>query len=208
MKIYWKKPSIKQITQLLDRSRDHDFSHANVGSTCDWSGELFSIQPNSVVEDGYLIQRRRTKIGLGVDTFINASAALRRGLCFDLSWVDVYTLGELLEGKDFCLVAKAFGLYVSSVCRVIYINDEETTSERTMALGLGTLPYHAAIGEERLAINWNKATGDVDFLIGSYSKPASWFSWMFVRYLRSQQVRFARDSVSRMKVACDRQRVT
>ena len=198
MKIYWRRPTEKQLEHLLMEQQNADYSHENVASTRPWSGDLFDAKPNSVVKDGYLIQRRRANIGTGESAFLSGSAALRKGTCFDLPWVHYHAKFDLSEGAHFCLVAHAFGLHAASVCRVVYSDVQDSFRERIYSIGVGTLPAHAAIGEEKLAVHWNKQTEEVDFLIGSYSKPATWISRMLVGYLRNQQDRFARDSVERM----------
>jgi uncharacterized protein (UPF0548 family) len=201
MKIFWANPSDRKISLLLNECRHHGFSYGSVGSTCDWDGTLFAIQPKAVVENGYLIQRRRTKIGVGATSFDAAVTALRSGTCFDLPWVGYHCRQDLAEGVEFCIVANAFGLHPASTCRVVYVDEQENEFEKSTSIGIGTLPVHAAIGEEKLAVTWNKETGDVDFLIGSYSKPASWLSKLFISYLRHQQKRFAQDAGKRMESA-------
>lgn len=207
MKIFWRKPSRTKIEKLIGRCHDHDFTQANVGSTRGWNGDLFAVKPNAIVENGYLIQRRRSTVGSGVEAFERAVDALKQGKCFDLPWVDFFSRNGLAEGEIFCLVAHAFWLWPASLCRVIYAESQDDDQSRSYAVGLGTLPIHAATGEEKIAVVWDRKTNDVDLLIGSYSKPATWVSWFMVWYLRQQQNRFARDSVTRIKAICEQSSV-
>lgn len=203
MKIFWLPPTAAQIMALIERYQNAEFTETSVGSTRDWKGTRFDVEPNSIVENGYLIQRRRSKIGAGEADYRAAVAALRRGDCFDLPWVDFHSSNGLNQGAIFCLVAKAFGLRPASLCRIVYSEhqDNQSEDEQAYAVGIGTLPVHVARGEEKIAVAWNTTTDDVDLLIGSYSKPASWITRLFVWYLRQQQDRFALDSATRMRQA-------
>ncbi|MFK7768005.1 MAG: DUF1990 family protein, partial [Mariniblastus sp.] len=75
---------------------------------------------------------------------------------------------------------------------------QETETGKLFSLGLGTLPCHAASGEERFSVSWNRETDEVDFMIGSFSRPQTWLTKMFVWYLRREQNRFATDSANRI----------
>ena len=84
-------------------------------------------------------------------------------------------------------------------CRVVYLDEESTEESQFFTIGVGTLKRHAAIGEERLSINWNRENDDVHFLIDSYSRPSTWLSKMFAFYLRRQQLKFVDQASRRME---------
>jgi uncharacterized protein (UPF0548 family) len=198
MKLSLKKPTDDELFELVREFRSEEFSHQNVGTTKDWRSHTFAKMPDTKVVDGDLWQFRRVAVGKGETDFCNAVAAIRAGVCFDLPWVDCFQQRDFEKGDDFCLSTRAFGIWSSNFCRIVYSREESNDDRAMFSLGVGTLPCHAAEGEERLSISWTFATDEVDFLIGSFSQPRTWLTHLFVLYLRRQQKRFAVEAAQRV----------
>ncbi len=201
MHIFIRKPDRHKLCRLIEKYQTAEVTQEDVGLSKSWTSELFTYRPELKLLKNDLVQFRRTQLGTGESDYASAVAALRAGICFDLAWVNCVKLNEFQHNDTFCLLAKAFGLWTANFCRIMYVDEEANQAEKTFSIGIGTLPRHAAIGEERLAINWNLRTDEVDFLIGSYSRPGSYLAKVFDGYLRSQQNRFAEDSVERLKAS-------
>jgi uncharacterized protein (UPF0548 family) len=192
------KPTIETIQGCLEEVSKAEFTHKNVGSTQLWSLDKFGQSPSRKILAGDMHQFRRTSIGTQEHDYAAAVSAVRNGICFDLGWVSCYQNRSFEPGDDFCLMTRAFGVWTSNFCRVVYMREETIGSAKVFSLGLGTLPLHAAAGEERFSIVFDCETQEVDFLLGSYSRPRAWLAKRFVNYLRSQQNRFANESGHRM----------
>lgn len=199
MQIFWRKPNSEKLLERARSMQDLAVTQRNVGSTRNWSLEMFRELPDTKVVEGDLWQFRRTPLGVGQSVYEAACAGVRLGQPFRLGWVRCLQPGPLEPGDGFCLLARAFGFYCASYCRVIYLEEQSDHQREVFSLGIGTLPVHAAIGEERMSVVWDRDTDQVDFLLGSFSKPADWFVWTLAWYLRNQQNRFAVDSAAALK---------
>lgn len=199
MKLFFSKPSQDTLKELIGQFQELKVSHRNVGSTLQWPAEFFDFLPDSRVLEGDLLQFRRIGIGTGSAVYEDAKDAVKNGLCFDLGWVSCQAGREFQEGDTFSLTAKALGIWVASFCRVLYVQEEDYELGKMFSIGIGTLPCHAATGEERISIFWNAGSGEVVFLIGSFSKPQTWLATIFVAYLRKQQNRFAVDAAKQLR---------
>jgi uncharacterized protein (UPF0548 family) len=199
MKLFLREPATEKISNQIRKFQTDDVSYRKIGSTKSWRRDSFARLPNAKIVDGDLLQFRSVEIGNGQNDFQNAVAALRRGVCFDLSWVNCHQQRNFHQGDTFCLTAPAFGIWTANFCRVVYVQEDEDVDRKMLSVGIGTLACHAAAGEERLSVVWERKTDEVDFLIGSFSQPRSWLSKLFVSYLRKQQRRFAQSASQRMR---------
>ena len=192
------KDRIKQLTQSYSAS---PATQTNVGSTREWDHSIPTeiTEPEFVKQDGNRLLHKRYKIGSGEQDYLAAVKALSLGKCFDLQWVESVLQRPLEENDTFCLIVRAFGLCSVNFCRVVYLDEESTAEGQFFTIGVGTLKRHAAIGEERLSLNWNRANDDVHFLIDSYSQPSTWLSKIFAFYLRRQQLKFVDQASKRME---------
>ena len=204
MKISIGTPSQKTTDRFLNSLTDQPLTYPEQRATLAWEDKAFQELPNSVVENGYLYQFRRATLGSGASAYRVAKESISRGQCFDLSWVNVYGPELLSEESDFCIAATVAGVWSLHGCRVLY-SDESTEGHLTQySLVLGTLSSHAAVGEERIGVVWNRANDQVDFLIGSFSKPSNWLVTLAAPVFRHLQNRFAVASALRIKSEVDR----
>ena len=201
MRIFLRRPNRDQLESLVQNHKDDSITCDNPGTTEAWTTSMFKQQPKSETVGDELWKFRREPIGTGETDYAKAVDALLAAKCFDLSWVKCVVDRPFEKDDTFCLSVKAFGLWAVNFCRIIYVKREQDQAEQTVSIGIGTLPVHAAVGEERLSVTMDKASGQVDFLIGSYSKPSSLLARLFAWYLRKRQDVFAVDATERMKQA-------
>ena len=203
MHIFLRCPQKDQIAQLTQQYSASPVTQTDVGSTRKWDRSVPAQipAPQLIKQNGYRLLHQRQKIGTGEQVYLAAVDELSRGKCFDLGWVESVLQRPLEENDTFCLLVRAFGFCSANFCRVIYREEESTAESRFFAIGVGTLKRHAAIGEERLSLNWNRETDEVHFLIDSYSQPSSWLAKLFAFYLRRQQLKFVDQAPKRLEQA-------
>ena len=201
MHIFLRCPHKDRIAQLTQSYASWPVTQDNVGSTLQWDRSIPEEipAPEFVKVERRRLLHQRYKIGTGEQDYLAAVNALSLGKCFDLNWVEPALQRPMEEDDTFCLIVRAFGFCSVNFCRVVYLNEETTASNTFFAIGVGTLERHAAIGEERLSLNWNRENDDVHFLIDSYSRPSTWLSKLFAFYLRRQQLKFVDQASKRME---------
>ena len=201
MHIFLRCPSEHRISQLIQSNASQPVTQDNVGSTRQWDRSIPDPIPTPTFTkiDRDRILHQRYKIGSGERDYRAAVEALSLGKCFDLDWVEPVIQRPLEENDTFCLIVRAFGFCSVNLCRVVYADEETTAENKFFTLGVGTLKRHAAIGEERLSVSWNRTNEEVHFLIDSYSRPSTWLSKLFAFYLRSQQLKFVDQASRRME---------
>ena len=207
MHISLRCPQKDQIAQLTRQYSATPVTQSNVGSTLQWDRSIpaEASAPQFIKENGYRLLHQRRKIGTGEQTYLAAVEALSRGKCFDLGWVESVLQRPLENDDTFCLLVRAFGFCSANFCRLVYKKEESTAESRFFAIGVGTLKRHAAVGEERLLLNWNRETDEVHFLIDSFSRPSSLLAKLFAIYLRRQQLKFVDEAPKRLEQAIKNQ---
>ena len=100
-------------------------------------------------------------------------------------------------GESVAVVARAIGLVWINACQIIYVVDESGPISR-FGFAYGTLPDHAAIGEERFLIEWNQEDNSVWFDILAFSKPRHFLVRLGYPVVRLTQKRFGRESTNAM----------
>ena len=207
MHIFLRCPQKDQIAELTKQYSASSVTQNDVGSTRNWDRSIpvKSTAPKFIKENGYRLLHKFQKIGTGEQVYLAAVEALSRGKCFDLGWVESVLQRPLQKNDTFCLLVRAFGFCSANFCRVVYREEQSTAKSQFFAIGVGTLQRHAAIGEERLSLNWNRETDDVHFLIDSYSQPSSWLAKLFAIYLRRQQLKFVDEAPKRLEQAVESQ---
>lgn len=198
MHLFFLRPTRAKLLALIDR-----YQHTPV--TCEKPGSMRGGTspkelPTSAETGPFLWKSQRGPIGSGTSDFEAATAALQQAKCFELSWVSPIIAQDFSDGQTFCVMARAFGLWSVNFCRVVYVDWQKELLKETLAIGICTLPKHAAVGEERLAVTLDRATGQVGFSIASYSRPSTWLSRLFASYLSSRQDLFAKHAIARMSV--------
>lgn len=199
MKLFLRKPADKMLSGFIEEFIDDQYTHDDVGATMRWQQAEFDASPDSKLANGELVVRRRERIGLGQHDYALAVTAIQNAVCFDLGWVECYRRRDFEVDDVFALTTRAFGIWTSCFCRVVYSNTEDTSRGKMFSLGLGTLPCHAAKGEERFSIVWDQETDEVSLLLGSFSRPQTWLAKLFAFYLRSQQRRFGKEAIERVR---------
>ena len=154
------KPSTETIRQFLDGQRTLDFSYPFVGAT--------ATRPPA----GFVVDQTRIRLGSGAAVFAAGKAALERWDQFRLGWLEAYPSDTPLRpGEVVAILARSTGLCWIVACRIIYVINENGPINR-FGFAYGTLPDHAATGEERFLIEWNRTDDSVWYDILAFSVPA------------------------------------
>lgn len=102
-----------------------------------------------------------------------------------------------------------FGAWLINPCRVVYKIDECADGITRFGLAYGTLPGHAAMGEERFLVEWHHRDDTVWYDILSFSQPGHWLASAGYVVMRAFQKRYGCDSAQVMVAACaDQTRLT
>lgn len=113
----------------------------------------------------------------------------------DLCWPDT----PIEEGATVAVLASHYGFWSLNACRIVYVLEEHGAVEK-YGFAYGTLPDHAAYGEERFTVEYDTQDGTVWYDLFAFSRPhpLARFGYPFTRAL---QRRFARDSKVAMRKA-------
>lgn len=176
------KPTPDTIRRFFAAQAASEFTYSSVGAT--------ATHPPT----GFHVAHTRTRLGKGKKTFQIARAALERWEQFNLGWLEAYSPEMRIQaGEVMTVVAHVMGLWWLNACRIIYVVDEEESIQRC-GFAYGTLPDHAATGEERFLIEWNQADDSVWYDILSFSRPRHILARLGHPLFRHKQKQFARDS--------------
>lgn len=183
------KPSPATIHDFLVDQARLDFTYPAVGATA-------VVPPKD-----YVVDRSRIELGKGEGVFRAAQAALKQWEQFHLGWVEASPRATPIQtGKVVIVVARTFGLWWLNACRVVYVVDEIEPIHR-FGFAYGTLPGHAAKGEERFLIEWDRADDRVWYEIFAFSRPKHLLTYIGYPMVRSLQERFRRESSAVMQQA-------
>ena len=184
-----RRPSDMAVRDFLAAQAKLDFTYTAVGATA-------SLPPV-----GYLVDHTRIKLGEGEEFFTRAKAALGRWEQFRLGWVEAWPPETPIQaGEVVAIVARRFGVWWLSACRVVYVVDEPGPVGR-YGFAYGTLPDHAGSGEERFLVEWDRGSGEVWYDILAFSRPQWLLTRLGYRYMRRLQKRFGRESAAAMRRA-------
>jgi uncharacterized protein (UPF0548 family) len=148
----------------------------------------------------YAVDRTRLKLGRGNRVFRGGTNALTDWKEFRLGWLETWPVETPIQvGQDVAIVARLMGFWWLNACRIVYTVDKPAE----FGFAYGTLPGHAATGEERFLIEWDRNTGDVWYDILSFSRPHQFLTYLGYPYLRLVQRRFRRDSKMAMQRAVE-----
>jgi uncharacterized protein (UPF0548 family) len=185
--LLFRKPSAEVVGAFLKAQSQFEFTYPEVGAT---GGEP---------PKGYVVDRTRVKLGTGEATFAAARSAVERWDQLRLGWVDVGAPpGPAKVGDMVAVIAKFGRIWWLNACRIIYVIDEDTANVRRIGLGYGTLPDHAAVGEERFLVEWNRATGDVFYDVLAFSRPNLRIARYGYYFMRKVQRHFGKVSSAAM----------
>jgi uncharacterized protein (UPF0548 family) len=181
-----RRPSAATVRGFLTSQSKLGFTYAAVGATA-------TLPPA-----GYAVDHTRIRLGEGEGVFTGAKAALGRWDQFRLGWVEAWPPETPIRaGEVVAVVARRFGLWWLSACRIVYVVDESGPVSR-YGFAYGTLPDHAGAGEERFLVEWDRASGEVWYDILAFSRPRWLLTRLGYRYMRRLQKRFGKESAAAM----------
>ena len=122
---------------------------------------------------------------------------------FDIHWLRIFpSNAEIQKDRLVAVVPEHLGFHSVNLCRIVYVTESEgpTISYR---FAYGTLPQHAAMGEERFSVVWDKRTDSVCYEILAFSKPNSVLARIGYPLTRMMQRRFSEASLKAMARAIE-----
>ncbi len=180
------RPSDAVIRTILARQCTEDFSYSAVGAS---RGQLPA---------GYTVIHSRVDLGQGAATFARAVEALCQWKMFDVPNVRLcWSNASIQPGTVVAILISHFGFWSLNFCRIVYVLDEDV-SVRRYGFAYGTLLDHAEQGEERFAIEWDRASDVVSYDILSFSRPGCLLTRLAYPLGRLLQRRFVRSSLAAM----------
>lgn len=181
------QPDETEIRQLMQQQSQLAFTYRELGAT-----------ENKILPAGFRENRYAESMGSGREIFDHACQLLESWQWLNHGWVEGFVQGRPASGDMVGVLARLQGFWSLNFCRIVYVN-RPTAQSNQFSMAVGTLPEHAACGEERVSVSWSPDTDDVEFEIRSFSRPhqpAAQIGRWFVYYL---QRRFVRDSAASMR---------
>jgi uncharacterized protein (UPF0548 family) len=177
------KPSPSLLARFVAQHQSADYSYDHVGRVAD-------THPSGFDRDMY-----REVIGHGAADFAHARALFNGWRQFPAPWTAIYpNTAAPRAGQTLAMVARAFGVWWTNACRVVYTIDEPTR----YGFAYGTLLEHVECGEEQFLLEFAE-DGAVWYDIRSFSRPRSWAVRIGYPLARRMQRRFARESIAAMR---------
>jgi uncharacterized protein (UPF0548 family) len=184
--ILLRKPGAATVGRFLASQAALDFTYEAVGAT--------AANP----PPGFVVDHTRIKLGCGETAFEKAKAAICRWDQFRLGWLEASSPRAVIQpGDPIAVIARRGGLWCLNACKIIYVVDEREPIRR-YGFAYGTLPDHAAIGEERFLVEWNPGDDVVWYDILAFSRPARLLTRLGIRYMRRIQKQFGKESAAVM----------
>jgi uncharacterized protein (UPF0548 family) len=169
--------------------KDSGFSYPEVGRSA------------NAIPAGYNVDHNRIQIGRGEPTWQRAVEAIRSWQMFSMPWVRLYWPSATIEvGTDVAVLTRHFGFYSLNACRIVYVVDEDVRVKR-FGFAYGTLTEHAARGEERFTVEWNRDEDQVWYDVLAFSRPREMLARLGYPLARSLQRKFVEGSKLAMRVA-------
>lgn len=185
---YLTRPSAPQIDAFLAAQRTAVFSYPEVGAT-----------RGGAAPAGYTVDRNRIRLGTGAEAFRLATAALQTWRMITLGWSCVYpAAARITPGEAVAVVVRHYGFWSLNGCRIVYSVDEDGGEARRTGFAYGTLPAHAAVGEERFVVEWLRADDSVWYDLYAFSRPRHVLARLGYPLGRRLQRRFAAASKQAM----------
>ena len=184
--LLFRKPSPETLRRFLDRQSEGEFTYRPVGAT--------SGRPPA----GYVVDHTRVRLGSGETVFARARAALENWQQFRLGWLEVWPpTAPAQRGGVLAIVAHILGLWWLNACRIVCVIDEQAR-RRKFAFAYGTLPDHAASGEERFQVEMDEE-GAVWYDVLAFSRPQEALICLGYPYMRHLQKQFGKQSAAAMR---------
>ena len=184
--LMFRQPTAEQIAAFLQQQNSLDFSYREVGATA------------SSLPAGYFVSHTRVQLGTGNSVFDAAARAINEWRQFQLGWVTALPADTpIRKGNAIAVIAHALGIWCLNACRIVHVI-EENNPQRKFGFAYGTLPDHAATGEERFLVEMDAAE-NVWYDIFAFSKPRHPLAKVGLPLFRQSQRRFARQSCEVMR---------
>jgi uncharacterized protein (UPF0548 family) len=181
-----RKPSDEQVRRVLAAQAAAPFTYRAVGAS------------RGTPPPGWAVRHTRAVLGRGAEVFGRARAAVRRWEMFRQGWLEcIPPEAPLSIGTTVGVLARHPGFWSLNVCRIVYLVDEVGAVER-FGFAYGTLPAHAAAGEERFLVEWSHEDDAVTYDVCSFSRPRHLLARVGLPVTRLLQRRFAAGSVRAM----------
>jgi len=198
----FRQPTESTISDFLYDQKDKDFSyHPLVKATAEFTSDTIDLMKKDEKFKMFDVDHFRIKLGEGSECFQKAVHALRSWKQYNVDWVELYHPDTSVSvGEVIGIGAKTFGLWVLNACRIVYVINEMSESLAVHRFGFaqGTLEKHAAKGEERFLIEWDRKKNEVFFDVVSFSQPNSWFTKLGYPAARSVQTYFGKQAMQAM----------
>jgi uncharacterized protein (UPF0548 family) len=184
----FRKPSPQAIREFLAAQEREQFSYRCVGAS------------RTAAPDGYVVDHNRIQLGQGRGAFARAKDAIRQWKMFDMPWLELLSPdAPIIEGATVAIAVSHLGFWSLNAARIVYTIEEHGALER-YGFAYGTLPDHAAMGEERFTVEFHADDGSVWYDLYAFSRPRALARLAFP-YTRALQKRFASDSKKAMQTA-------
>jgi len=188
-----RRPSPALIERVLDEQRTRPLTYPMPGMTRSATGP-----------SGYPRNHHETRLGQGEETFLRAIEAVRGWAMYDLPWTYVHPAApHVVEGTVFATIVSHLGFWSINPCRIVYVDDTDTTEMRTFAFAIGTLPLHSEAGEERFQVQWDRSTDEVRFEIVAYARAWHWMARLGGPFVGVLQRRFGRQALAAVQARVD-----
>ncbi|MGF1473694.1 MAG: DUF1990 family protein [Rubrobacteraceae bacterium] len=181
------RPPVQRINAFLKAQQEEPFSYEEVGASRERASGVA----------GYVVDHNRVRLGSGAAVFSRAVEALQSWRMFDVGWVEICWPDVPVEvGATVAVLGKHYSFSSLNACRVVYLVEEDAGVRRS-GFAYGTLPEHAARGEERFTVEWDR-DDSVWYDLYAFSKPNHPLARLGRPFVRSLQRRFAEGSKAAM----------
>jgi uncharacterized protein (UPF0548 family) len=188
---FFTKPSPEAVREFLATQKHQQFSYAHVGAS------------RTEAPGGHVVDHNRIQLGEGRITFERAKNAIRQWTMFDMPWLELFSPDTpIVEGATVAIAVSHLGFWSLNAARIVYTIEDEGALDR-YGFAYGTLPDHAAMGEERFTVEFHAGDESVWYDLYAFSRPRSLARLAFP-YTRSLQKKFASDSKKAMLTAVRR----
>ena len=190
------RPTSSEIGHYLKQQSQQAFSCPDVGASRNvWANYDQNLSSR------YIIDHNRVLLGSGEKIFEQGKIALKSWEMFQLDWVELLWRETPIEvGSTVGIMVQQLGIWSLNVCRIIYILEENGSTER-FGFAYGTLPDHGLCGEERFVVEWCHSNDTVWYDLLAFSRPNQWLTRIGGWYVRKLQRRFGAGSLQAMKKA-------
>ena len=182
------KPNSESILAFISAQKADPFSYAEIGCSLNQA------------PSGYVADHNRIKLGQSRELFERAKNAVRQWKMFDMPWIELCWPDTPIQvGATVAVLASHLGFWSLNACRIVYVIEEDGAVEK-YGFAYGTLPQHAAIGEERFTVEYHPADQSVWYDLYALSRP-NFVARLAYPFTRTLQKRFASDSKTAMQRA-------